>query len=103
VGLAAVERAERVERAGHRRRWERGGRERIAEAPGELRLETGRIEFEEAARLRDLIASIAATLEQQKVIDPVADRNWRFAPVQGSPVVTFLTSPSAGTAICGSS
>lgn len=38
-------------------------------------------EFEEAARLRDLIASIAATLEQQKVIDPgMADRDvWGIA------------------------
>jgi 2',3'-cyclic-nucleotide 2'-phosphodiesterase/3'-nucleotidase len=42
---------------------------------------------------------IVRYIVEQKVIDPVADRNWRFAPVQGSPVVTFLTSPSAGKAI----
>ncbi|MHB2167845.1 bifunctional 2',3'-cyclic-nucleotide 2'-phosphodiesterase/3'-nucleotidase [Alsobacter sp. R-9] len=42
---------------------------------------------------------IVRYIVEQKVIDPVADGNWRFKPVNGSPVVTFLSSPAAAKAI----
>ncbi|MET3290384.1 UNVERIFIED_CONTAM: 2',3'-cyclic-nucleotide 2'-phosphodiesterase/3'-nucleotidase [Brevibacillus sp. OAP136] len=34
-------------------------------------------------------------LLEQKTINPAADNNWSFAPIQGAPVVTFETSPDA--------
>ncbi len=42
---------------------------------------------------------IVRYIVEQKSIDPVADENWRFAPVPGNPVVTFLTSPAAAKAV----
>jgi len=42
---------------------------------------------------------IVRYIVEQKVIDPVADNNWRFAPVKGTPTVTFLSSPAAAKVI----
>ncbi|MDJ1158973.1 bifunctional 2',3'-cyclic-nucleotide 2'-phosphodiesterase/3'-nucleotidase [Chelatococcus sp. SYSU_G07232] len=42
---------------------------------------------------------IVRYIVEQKVINPSADGNWRFAPVPASANVTFLTSPNATRAI----
>ena len=42
---------------------------------------------------------IVRYIVEQKVIDPVADGNWRFAPIPGAVNVTFLTSPQASKSI----